>query len=175
MTTNENHSDRLCGRVDGADVCAESCWRHVALGDDVCPLPPLPRARLRNERGNRASDVANVVCALLLIAFAVALLVGWFAPSDAAHKRPGHGCRNAAVKCKPVKPRPPRPTAVPTSQPTPIAPGCVEYGPDCVIDLTGGWPTLGPVVVVQTFPCPLSPLPDPEPCSPVTITETSAP
>lgn len=168
-------TDRLCGRVDGAIVCESECWRHVALGDEACPPPSLPRRR--NQRGSLGSNLivlVNVLCAIAIIAFALVLLAGWFNFADAAHKRPGHGKCRAATYCKPPKVRPTTSTT-PTAQPTPIAPGCVEYGPDCVIDLTTGWPTVGPVVIVQTFPCPLSPLDDPEPCEPVTSTTTVAP
>lgn len=94
-------------------------------------------------RRDRAAGVANVLCAVALIVFALVILAGWFDPSHAA-KPHRDGCRNAQ-RCKPPRPAP---------TPTPIAPGCVEYGPACVIDLTDSWPTTPPVVVVQTFPSP---------------------
>lgn len=97
-------------------------------------------------RRERVANVANVLCAIALIVFALVILAGWFDPGHAARKPTGHGCRNAQ-RCHP-------PTPAPTSTPTPIAPGCVEFGPDCVIDLTGSWPTTPPVVIVQTFPSP---------------------
>jgi hypothetical protein len=72
-------TDRLCGRVDGAVVCQVECWRHVALGDDVCPPPSLPRKR--NQRGSLGANllvVLNLLCAIAIGAFAFGLLVGWF-------------------------------------------------------------------------------------------------
>ncbi len=37
---------RLCGRVDGAIACAETCWRErVGMDSEPCPLIP--------ERGRR--------------------------------------------------------------------------------------------------------------------------
>ena len=172
-------SDRLCGRVDGASACADSCWRQrVGLDAEPCPMPSLSRRR-RDERGSVWIGIANALCLLAIIVFGLVILAGWFDYADARspHGKPSHGCRWTGKACKPSKPRPPLavPTSTPTAQPTPIAPGCVEYGPDCVIDLTTGWPTVGPVVIVQTFPCPLSPLDEPEPCSPVTSTTTVAP
>lgn len=122
----------------------------------------------RRRAQSRAAAVTNVLCAILLIVFALVLLAGWFNFAEAARGKPtSHGCR-MAKHCQPVKPH-----ATPTTAPTPIAPGCVEYGPDCVIDTTGTWPTVGPVVIVQTFPCPMSPIE--EPCEPVTSTTTIAP
>lgn len=176
-------TQRLCGRVDGAIACAQTCWRErVGLDDEPCPMPPTPSARrTRNERGSTWAGLVVGVCWLALVVFALVLLAGWFDYADARDRdrrddrRHSHGCRWSGQKCKPVKGKPRPPTAVPTSTPTPIAPGCVEYGPDCVIDLTTTWPTTGPVVIVQHFPCPLSPLPDAEPCVPVTTTETVAP
>lgn len=156
-------NDRLCGRVDGSTTCAAECWRARALHDEPCR--PIPKRGMRWAGGVLAATM--VAGTLLLLPTA--------ADAGTARRDGVSRCRMAGHCPKPK----PKPTAVPTSQPTPVAPGCVEYGPACVIDLTTTWPTPGPVVETAVFPCPMTIPTDEttepaEPCVEVTVVTTYA-
>jgi hypothetical protein len=41
MATTGTNDLRLCARLDGAQVCARTCWRDELL-DDPCPSSTIP-------------------------------------------------------------------------------------------------------------------------------------
>lgn len=63
MTTTENRPARLCGRVDGATVCADECWRARALGDAECTIPHHPSCPARRCGCPSSDPHPNARCA----------------------------------------------------------------------------------------------------------------